>query len=98
MADELPDWLALMPADRVLRIDLGFEGDWSATVTTVWRPDAGYLGVGQRSWRHPHCRPALELYLEDGWLGVRCDRGVAEGFELDEGRVQEVVRWVEGRR
>jgi hypothetical protein len=97
MSSALPDWLTLVPRDRLLRIDLGLEGDWSATVTTVWRPGTGFLGLGTRPWRHADYRPALELYLEDGWIGVRCERRDDRGFDVDEPRLLEVIRWVESQ-
>jgi len=98
MSTGVPSWLAEVPLDGLLRIDLGLEGDWSATVTTVWRPDVGFLGAGGGSWCHRRHRPALELYFEDGWIGVRCDRRIGEEFELDEPRLRRIVRWVEVER
>ncbi len=58
----IPPWLETFAADLVDCIELGLEGDWSATVRTVWSRDQGFLGFDGPATEHTDFRPALELY------------------------------------
>ena len=48
----LPAILIDASLDGLLRIDVALEGDWNATVTTVWTRDRGRLGFDSVVQRH----------------------------------------------
>ena len=79
--------------ERLLRIDLSREGDWNGHLCTIWTPGAGYHGCdGLAAW-HPSLRPALELYYDDGWIGLPCGRAERGGWAIDEAEVARLVEW-----
>jgi len=91
----IPRWLSGVPIDRVIRIDVGLEGSWSETVRQVWSPSTGFTGFEQAPRCHSEYRPALELYLADGWIGIPCYR-VSDGQNvLDEAKARRLVELVE---
>ena len=81
----IPPWLETFAADLVDRIELGLEGDWSATVRTVWSRDQGFLGFDG---------PATELYLADGWIGVHCFRFEDGRYMLDREKAEALIKHV----
>jgi hypothetical protein len=91
----LPRWLRLVPVERVIRIDVGLEGKWSETVRPVWSQTAGFLGFEQVPYSHSEYRPALELYLDEGWIGLPCFKIHGGRNVLDEARARQVVDYVE---
>ena len=97
-SDSLPDWLTVFPVDRVVRIDVGLEGNWSETVRQVWSRSAGFTGFEEVARSHPEYRPAVELYLADGWIGVHCSRVIDGQNVLDEAKARLLVEYVETRR
>lgn len=91
----IPRWLRSVPLDRVIRIDVGLEGNWSETVRQVWSPSKGFTGFEQVPRCHSEYRPALELYLVDGWIGIQCFQ-VSDGQNvLDEPKARRLVELVE---
>jgi hypothetical protein len=97
MADPLPaaipEWLAGVDFQRIVRLDVGLEGDWSGSVSAVWTRADGFLGLPDL--RHARLRPALELYFEGGWIGLHCFRAEPDGFALDAAAVQQVVAFLD---
>ena len=94
----LPAWLDDVPAHKVVRIDVGLEGQWSETVTAVWSVADGFRGFDDVAKNHPTHRPAVELYLEDGWIGVPCSIESPDGQEFDEALARDLIAYVERRR
>lgn len=90
-----PRWLDPEILDQVIRIDLGLEGDWSKTVSCVWDRDSGYLGLPQDLPRTAELRPCLELYMEDGWIGLHCFALRDGVHEVDVERLHSVVEYVD---
>jgi hypothetical protein len=68
----LPPILFAIPADRIREVHSGLEGDWSPSATVIWRQGQGRTEFGAVVHRHPVHRPSLELYLDDGWIGLPC--------------------------
>jgi hypothetical protein len=96
--ESIPGWLRGVPIDRVIRIDVGLEGNWSETVRHVWTPETGFTGFEQVVRSHPEYLPALELYFADGWIGIRCFR-VSDGQNvLDEAKARQLVEVCDGLR
>jgi hypothetical protein len=91
----IPDWLAGVDFRRIVRLDVGLEGDWSGSVRAVWTRDAGFLGLPADGLRHVRFRPALELYFEGGWIGLHCFQTEPGGFALDAAAVHQVVAFLE---
>ncbi len=94
----LPCWLRFVPVERVIRIDVGLEGKWSETVGPVWSQTGGFLGFAQVPRSHSEYRPALELYLDEGWIGLPCFKIHGGRNVLDEVRARKVVDYVESRQ
>jgi len=96
-SESIPRWLSGVPVDRVIRIDVGLEGNWSETVRPVWSRSTGFTGFEQVPRCHSEHRPALELYLADGWIGIPCFQVRNGQNVLDEARARRLVDYVESR-
>lgn len=94
----IPPWLWDVPMEHVIRIDAGLEGRWTETVTPVWSEVAGFVGFGRAVTSHPRYRPALELALADGWIGVPCFRVCGGRNVLDQAKARLLIARVELRR
>jgi hypothetical protein len=68
----VPDILAQISLDGLIRIDAALEGDWSGTVATVWTREKGRLGFDAVAGPHPAFRPSLELCFTGSWVGIHC--------------------------
>jgi hypothetical protein len=90
----IPDLVRRVPLDGILRIDVGLEGEWSGTVTTIWSPGKP-VDVGNVTRFHRVHKPSLELYFEGAWVGLHCfDR--ADGLNVfDEELAREIVSFIE---
>ena len=98
ISESIPRWLRSVPVDRVIRIDVGLEGNWSETVRQVWSRSTGFTGFEQVPHCHSEYRPALELYLAEWWIGIPCFR-VSDGQNvLDEAKARRLVEYVESRQ
>ena len=80
---------------RVVRIDLGLEGAWSETVCCVWDPEHGFRGVPTGFAEHHELRPALELYMPEGRIGIHCALEIDETFAIDIERLRQIAQQVE---
>ncbi len=87
--------LSACPLEDLSRIDVGLEGDWSPTVTTVWTRENGRLGLADAVREHDIFRPCLELYFVDAWIGLHCFGRVGKANVLDETFLERVIRDVE---
>jgi len=92
----IPDWLNSFDPASVVRIDVGLEGDWSASVWTLWSRESGRDLEASMPSGPTSLRPAAELYLRDGWIGVHCGRWDGGVYTLDEGLLSALVGFVEG--
>ena len=96
--ESIPRWLRVMPVDRVIRIDVGLEGNWSETVRQVWSQSTGLTGFEQVARSHFEYRPALELCLAEGWIGIPCFQVLSGQNVLDEAKARRLVEYVESRQ
>jgi hypothetical protein len=94
----LPQWLQSVPVERVVRIDAGLEGQWSETVTAVWSPESGVVNFSDVVRSHPDYRPALELYLDDCWIGIPCSVFQDGRHVLDEDKARQLIEYVASRQ
>ena len=92
---ELPRLLSACPLADLMRIDVGLEGDWSGSVTTVWSRANGWQGLSRVVRGHEKFKPSLELYFIGGWIGLHCFNRVGKTNVLDEAFLQRVVLQVE---
>jgi len=83
--------------DKLTRIDVGMEGDWNPSVVTVWSRERGLLGFARVARRHPIFKPSIELYFEDGWIGLHCYTRIDGQNHFDESKALEIIRMVEKR-
>jgi len=97
-SNSIPGWLTAVPVGRVTRIDVGLEGNWSETVKQVWSRSTGFTGFEQVARSHAEHRPAIELYLADGWIGIHCYRVEGGQYVLDEAKARSLVDYVASRR
>ena len=77
------------------RIDAGLEGDWSSSVQTVWTRAGGHRGFYDVVRQHETCRPSIELYFRDSWLGCHCYRRVDNVNVFDEAKASRLIDEVE---
>jgi len=92
------DLLPLLSAcrlDDLKRIDLGLEGDWSATVQVAWTRADGTLNLDEHRLEHEAFKPSLELYFDNGWIGLHCFRTIGSTNVLDVALLKRVVDTVE---
>lgn len=69
---QLPDLLHQISWDDILRIDVGLEGNWNPTVVTVWEKGSRNRNYSQVAKPEGKCRPSIELYFPDRWIGIHC--------------------------
>ena len=92
------DLLRLLSAcklDDFTRIDVGLEGDWSATVQAAWTRTDGSLNLVEHRLEHEAFKPSLELYFDNGWIGLHCFRRVGGMNVLDVALLKHVIGAVE---
>jgi hypothetical protein len=94
---EFPAFITRISLEKILRIDLGLEGDWSNTVVTVWSRYQGRLGFSKAFISHPNYKPSLELYFSDFWLGVHCFSHKDGMYLFDEVFATKLIEYVEDR-
>ena len=82
------------PLAIVRRIDIGLEGSWSDTVSTVWTRGSDTVTFERVPAENREFRHALELYYDGGWIGVHCWRQHADGFHFDERFARAVIERV----
>ena len=98
MDEQLRQVLEGQPWSKLRRIDAAFEGDWNATVRTVWSQDEDIVDLPDETWATDRFQPSIELIFDDTWLGIRCARS-AEGLNvLDVERAVAIVHYVLGER
>jgi hypothetical protein len=94
----IPPWVWDVPMEQVIRADAGLEGNWSETVRQVWSQSTGFAGFEQVVASHPGYRPALELCLSDGWIGIPCFQVRGGQNLLDEAKARLLIECVESRQ
>lgn len=92
---ELMPLLSACDLHCLTRIDVGLEGDWSPTARAVWTREDGTLSLGGIVREHATLKPSLELYFDDGWIGIHCYRRVESSIVLDEDLLRKVIDQVE---
>ena len=92
---DLRPLLSASPLEDLIRIDLGLEGDWSASVRVAWTRAHGTQRLDGRQLEHSSFKPSLELYFVDGWIGMHCYRRVADKYVLDVELLKSVIELVE---
>ena len=92
---ELHVLLSACPMDDLTRVDVGLEGDWSPTVTTVWARDKGRLGFAEVVREHESFIPSVELYFSGGWIGLHCFRHDGSVNVFDEGLAERIIDDIE---
>jgi hypothetical protein len=86
-----------IPLDEISRIDVGYEGDWSGSVVTVWTRDSGLVGFERVPHSHNDHIPSAELYFDGAWVGVHCSRIEGGRNVFDQVAAEDLVRQVEAR-
>lgn len=92
---ELPKILREISLHELERIDLALEGDWNATMVTVWEKESGLHGWGKKVLKHPHFKPSLELYYRDGWVGIHCYRQKDGQNVFDREKGEKIINFIE---
>ena len=92
---ELPALLSACSLDDLTKIDVGLEGDWSPTVTTVWTRQDGRLDQTDVVREHESCKPSIEICFVGGWIGLHCFHRDGNVNVLDESLVERVIDDVE---
>ncbi len=92
---ELHQLLSACPLDDLTRIDVGLEGNWSPTVTTVWTRDAGRRGLTEVVREHGTFKPCVEIYFVDAWIGLHSFNRVEDSNVFDEAFLERVIQAVE---
>jgi hypothetical protein len=93
----IPDIVKNQSYAELKRIDVGMEGNWNPTVTTVWEREKGLIGFEKVIRNHPEYKPSLELYYKDGWVGVHCYRNEKDQHEFDETLALHIIRHIKSR-
>jgi GNAT superfamily N-acetyltransferase len=83
--------------ENLLRIDLGLQGRWTQTATTIWTPADGFAGLPAHSRPDPRHPPAVELVFPDHWVGVRCAVPGPDGPRVDDQLIRGLIELVERR-
>ena len=92
---DIPQILEEISYDRLERIDLALEGDWNATVVTVWLKDSGLLGFEKSKIKHPEFKPSLELYFKDVWVGIHCYQTINGQNVFDKQKAEKIIAYIE---
>ena len=94
---EIPLIVREISLDKIQRIDLALEGNWSPTVVTVWSREQGVIGFADAILTHPDNKPSLELYFEDSWLGIHCFNRIDGQNVFDEEFATRIIEYIESR-
>jgi hypothetical protein len=92
---DLPPLLSACRLEDLTRIDVGLEGDWSTTVQVAWTRADGSLNPEEHRLEHEAFKPSLELYFDNGWIGLHCSRRVGGMNVLDVSFLKRVIDTVE---
>lgn len=95
--NDIPEIVKNQSYSGLSRIDVGMEGNWNPTVTTVWERSKGLIGFDKVARKHLEYKPSLELYYEDGWIGVHCHRNEKDQHEFDEILALRIIQYIESR-
>jgi hypothetical protein len=98
MDEQLRQIFEGLPWFKLLRIDAAFEGDWNATVRTVWSRNRDVVDLPDETWGTDRFQPSVELIFDDTWLGIRCTRSVDGLNVLDVERAAAIIDHVLGLR
>lgn len=93
----IPDLIEKLPIESLIRIDMGLEGNWNPTVSTIWTREAGFKRFSTSGLSHPIFKPSLELYFPGIWIGLHCFRSDAGQNLFDKNLASEVVNFVEAK-
>lgn len=83
-----------LPLAELRRIDGALEGNWNATVTTVWSPEDKTIDFSKMVKSHPTFKPSLELYFDGAWMGVHCFKRVDEQNVFDEELARKIINQI----
>jgi hypothetical protein len=92
-ASVLPDWITAGAVRDVVCVELGLDGEWTSTARPIWVPGGG-LNLAGATMRHPLRRPAIEIRLRDGWIGLLAAASGVDGYVTDESFLRRVIAQV----
>ena len=95
--NDIPEIVKNQSYSGLIRIDVGMEGNWNPTVTTVWERSKGLIGFERVIRKHPEYKPSMELYYKDGWIGVHCYRTEKDQHDFDETLALHIIQYIESR-
>ena len=91
----IPKILSEVSLDDLQRIDAALEGDWNATVVTIWSAKEGRLSFSEIVRNHSTYKPSLELYFHTTWLGIHCYTRQNGQNVFDETLAKEIITYIE---
>jgi len=94
---DIPSILGEIALKKIQRIDAALEGDWNATLVTVWTRDKGLIDFSDVIWVHPRFKPSLEMYFEGAWLGLHCFNRIKGENVFDEKFARQIISYVESK-
>jgi len=93
----LPKLLEEISLTNLHRIDVALEGDWSATVVTVWTRKERFLGLSEVRMFHEVLKPSVELYFDNSWVGMHCFKRIDNMNVFDKELALRIIDYVEAR-
>ncbi len=94
----IPPWVPESAFGGVQRIEIGLEGDWTRSARTIWARGSGFRGYEGVARQDANRRPAVELALEGGWIGIVAAVPGEGGYRLDEALVRALIARAEAAR
>jgi hypothetical protein len=92
-----PKFLEGVSLTNLNRVDVALEGDWGATVVTVWTRKDGFLGFSGVTTSHEVLRPSIELCFGDSWVGIHCFKRVDGGYLFDKELALAIIDYIEAK-
>jgi hypothetical protein len=91
----IPLIIRKFPLSGIHKVIAALEGDWNATMVTVWTRSTGTLGFSAVTRSHPTFKPSLELYFGDTWLGIHCFKRINGENIFDEEFALTLLEYIE---
>jgi hypothetical protein len=93
----LPKVLEEITLTDLNRIDVALEGDWSSTVSTVWKREDRFLGFSGVATSHKVFKPSIELYFGNYWVGIHCFKSLDGKYVFDDQLALAIIDYVEAK-
>ena len=92
---KIPKLIRDISLNKLKRIDVGLEGNWNSSVVTIWTRNEGLIDSCRFNESDTVYKPSLELYFEDGWIGIHCYKQLSNRNVFNRDFALKIIQFVE---